>query len=137
MTSPVVVDTGPIVAFLNRRDAHHRWARQEFAEVRPPLLTCEAVLSEACFLVRHLPGGPDAVLELVTRGAVEVSFALADELPRLRRLMARYADRPMSLADACLVRLAEQYPASHVFTTDGDFRVYRKNDRRAIPLIAP
>ncbi|MEW6486357.1 MAG: pilus assembly protein [Thermodesulfobacteriota bacterium] len=137
MNAPTILDTGPLVAFLNRRDVHHGWARTRLAELRPPLLTCEAVLSEACFLLRGLPSGPDAALELVARGIVELSYRLAGEVPRLRDLMARYADQPMSLADACLVRMAELNPASAVLTTDGHFRVYRKKGRLAIPIIAP
>jgi len=132
-----ILDTGPLVAFLNRRDIHHGWARARLDDIRPPLLTCESVLSEACFLVRTLPAGQDAVLDLVARGIVEVSYSLAGEVLRLRQLMARYADQPMSLADACLVRMAELHPASAVLTTDGHFRVYRKNGRLAIPIVAP
>lgn len=137
MTPAVILDTGPLVALLNRRDAHHPWARERFAEIKPPLLTCEAVLSEACFLVRNLPGGPGLVLQAVSTGAIEIPFTLSDELSRLQNLIHRYAGRPMSLADACLVRMAELHPSSPVFTTDDDFRVYRKNGRAAIPLIAP
>lgn len=137
MIAPTILDTGPWVAFLNRRDVHHGWARTQMAQLRPPLLTCEAVLSEACFLLRAVPSGPDAALELVARGIVEVSYRVAGEVARLRQLMVRYEDQPMSLADACLVRMAELSPASAVLTTDRHFRVYRKRGRLAIPLIAP
>jgi uncharacterized protein len=134
---PVILDTGPLVALLNRRDTHHGWAKTRFMEIGPPLLTCEAVLSEACFLVRRQPGGPTAVLDAACRGVIEVSFALSKELPEIQSLMKRYANRPISLADACLVRMAELHRSSPVFTTDGDFRVYRRNGRGTIPLIAP
>jgi len=135
VTPPVILDTGPLVALLNRRDTHHRWARDHFAALKPPLLTCEPVLSEACFLVRNLPDGPAAVLQAVASGAIDLSFAISPELHQIQRLILRYADRPMSLADACLVRMAELHPSSPVFTTDGDFRIYRKNGRAAIPLV--
>lgn len=129
------MDTGPLVAFLNARDAHHDWARKVLDGVEPPLRTCEAVISEACFLVRRLKGGPDAVLELVARGIVQIGFRLDAELGPVRRLMTRYASTPMSLADACLVRMTELDGRATVLTLDKDFRVYRRNGRQIIPVI--
>jgi predicted nucleic acid-binding protein len=102
-----------------------------------PLLTCEAVVSETCFLLRHARGGPSAVLELIDRGALRIAFRLEDNVGAVGRLMARYASVPMSLADACLVRMAEQHSDSRVLTLDRDFRLYRKHGRHAIPAIMP
>ena len=133
----VVVDTGPLVAFLNRRDRFHTWARETLGTIEAPLVTCEAVISEACFLLRSTKGGPDAILDLVTRGIVMVPFRLASELPTVRRLMARYANVPMSLADACLVRMTELDPRAAVLTLDGDFSVYRRHRRNVVPTIMP
>ena len=133
----VIIDTGPLVALLVARERHHGWARETLDALEPPLFTCEAVLSEACFLVRDLRGGRDAVLGLVARGAVEVGFALTVEIERVRRLMARYASVPMSLADACLVRMAELHADAVILTLDSDFRIYRRNGRQALPLIMP
>ena len=99
-----------------------------------PLLTCEAVVSETCFLVRHARGGPSAVL--LSRGALRIAFQLEDNVSAVR-LMARYARVPMSLADACLVRMAEAHTDSRVLTLDRDFRLYRKHGRHAIPAIMP
>jgi predicted nucleic acid-binding protein len=133
----VVIDTGPLVAFLNRRDAGHAWALQTLRGITGPLRTCEAVLSEACFLVRRIAGGPDAVMELVARGIVEVPFRLSDEVAAVRKLMARYASLPMSLADASLVRMTELDPKLTVMTLDDDFRVYRKLGRQLVPVLMP
>ncbi len=133
----IIVDTGPLVAFLNKRDRHHAWVREVLGTVEPPLVTCESVLSEACFLVRDLPGGSDAVLELVSRGIVQVSFSLADELADVRRLMKKYQNVPMAIADACLVRMTELERDSAVLTVDSDFRVYRRNRRQVVPTIMP
>lgn len=137
MTAPVVLDTGPFVAFLNRRDQYHQWATTQMARIPPPLLTCEAVISEACFLLRTLRGGSVAVLDLLDRGLVRVPFRLGEEIPQVKRLLARYANVPMSLADACLVRMTEQYTGSMLLTCDSDFRIYRKNRRRIIPTLMP
>ena len=137
MTRSVVLDTGPLVALLNRRDRYHRWTTEQWAEVEPPVLTCEAVLTEACFLLRKSPGGPAAVLELVSRSVVTVAYDVEADVEALSRLMTRYADVPMSLADACLVRMVERQPDAAVLTLDRDFRVYRSHGRRVIPALMP
>lgn len=137
MTQPVLLDTGPLVAFLNRRDRYHQWASGQLAQINPPLLTCEAVLSEACFLLRHLRGGAEAVLALLRRGLVRVEFRLDEHATPVEKLLARYASVPMSLADACLVRIAELTPEATVLTLDRDFTVYRKLGRHVVPTILP
>jgi uncharacterized protein len=137
LSEVLLLDTGPLVAFLNRNDDHHGWATRVLARLAPPLLTCEAVLSEACFLLRRSRGGPEAVLQLVERGLVVDGFRCEQEIPALRRLLARYADVPMSFADACLVRLSEQHPSSRLLTLDHDFKVYRRNGRQVIPVLSP
>ena len=137
MDKSIIVDTGPLVAFLNRSDRYHNWTKQQWEQVRPPLLTCEAVLAETCFLMRHLPGGSQAVLELVNRGVIQSTFNLEQEVQTLMKLIKRYADVPMSLADACLVRMTEQHTQSRVLTLDQDFRIYRKHSRQVIPLLIP
>jgi uncharacterized protein len=137
MKRHILLDTGPLVAVLNKEDAHHAWAIDQWARVTPPLLTCEAVLSEACFLLRGYTSGPRAVLEAVRRGAIEMPFRLTDHAVRVGQLMAKYAQIPMSLADACLVCMAELHAESAVFTIDRDFRVYRKHGRTVIPVLMP
>lgn len=137
MSETLLLDTGPLVAFLNRRDRHHRWALRVLDAVAPPLVTCEAVLSEACFLLRRTAGGANAVLELVARGLVTVGFRCEPEAAALRRLLARYASVPMSFADACLVRMSEQLPTCRVLTLDQDFSIYRRSGRQVIPLLTP
>jgi uncharacterized protein len=132
-----LVDTGPLVALLNRRDRHHGWARQTFDTVEPPIFSCEAVLSEACSLLGGSTGGADAVLELLANDVIKVDFSMEPEVAALRALMKKFADVPMSLADACLVRMTELEPQSIIVTLDADFRVYRRNRRRSIPTIMP
>ena len=137
MTQPVLIDTGPLVAYLNRADNHYRWAKSQLAGLTPPLLTCEAVLAEACFLLAKYPDGYAAVLELLRRDAIRIAFSLQQEIEPISKLMARYANVPISLADASLVRMAEIFSDSPVLTLDSDFRIYRRNGRQAIPLIIP
>ena len=82
MKRQVVLDTGPLVALLNRGDRHHQWARNQWGQMTPPLFTCEAVLAEACFLVRRFADGQTAVLELARRGILDLSFRLTEETGR-------------------------------------------------------
>jgi predicted nucleic acid-binding protein len=133
----VLLDTGPLVAFLNARDRYHGWSAGVLEEVEAPVFSCEAVLSEACFLLRNARGGREAVLKLVERGLLQVPFRLEAESAPVRRLLARYAEVPMSLADACLVRMSEQTPESVVVTLDRDFRIYRRQGRNVVPTVMP
>ena len=137
MIRHVILDTGPLVALLDRNDRHHQWATDQWGQITPPLFTCEAVLAEACFLVRRFPGGQAAVMDLVRRGILDLSFRLLEEIEAIARLLQKYQDVPMSLADACLVRMAERYAGGVVFTLDNDFSIYRKIGRQTIPTLMP
>jgi predicted nucleic acid-binding protein len=132
-----LLDTGPLVAFLNESDQHHKWAIDQWASLPPPLLACEPVLTEACFLVQRNGGNPGNVLVLLQRGVLKCSFTVEQEASALETLMRRYHDTPMSLADACLVRLAELHQDCRLFTLDRDFTRYRRHGRQVIPLLAP
>ncbi len=131
------IDTGPLVAFLNARDSFHKWATETLSTIEPPLHTWESVVSEACFLLRHLKCGPDAVLELVSRGILTLDFHLDVEHSSVKKLMTKYQSVPMSLADACLVRMTELDHNLTIITIDDDFRVYRRNGRQSVPVIMP
>lgn len=137
MKSRVIVDAGPLVALLNRSDTHHKWVVQQLGDIQPPMLTCEAVLAEATYLTRAVPGARAALIEMLGEGFLSIGIALADHHSTILTMVRRYTDVPMSLADACLVRLAELYPQSPVLTLDSDFVVYRKNGRQVIPVIHP
>lgn len=138
MTRRVILDTGPLIAILNPQDRHHRWAQEQWAQVTPPFLTCEAVITEACFLAHRLArGGEEAVVSLIERGVLDVSFQLADEAATVARMMKKYRDVPMSLADACLVRMSERHAGSLILTLDGDFRIYRSSARQSVPAWTP
>lgn len=133
----IVLDTGPLVALLNRRDRHNSWVREVLDTVEPPVFTCEPVMSEACFLLSQIAGGSDAALRLVSEDVLRIDFQLATEIEALRGLMRKFANVPMSLADACVVRMTELEQRSVVLTLDSDFRVYRRNRRQTIPAIMP
>lgn len=133
----LLLDTGPWVALHCRDDRHHTWAREQFASHPGPFLTCEAVVAETCFLLVRGGFDPAKALALVERGVVQIAMSLHDEMASVRALFERYDNVPASLADACLIRLAELYEPSRVLTLDSDFHVYRRHGRKAIGLITP
>ena len=122
---------------LDKRDQQHVWATSIAARFRPPWQTCEAVISEACFLTRALPNARHAILEMLQQRLLTIGLRLDQEAERIATLMNQYADVPMSLADACLVRMSELTADCVVLTIDSDFRIYRRNGRKSIPLLTP
>lgn len=132
-----LLDAGPLVAYLSDRDKWHTWAVRQFSQLRPPLVSCEPVLGEACFLAHRKGGEAADVLRLLHRRAFITDFDLATEAVAVETLMRRYAVTPMSLADACLVRLSELHRECRVFTLDSHFQRYRRQGRQMIPLLSP
>ena len=133
MAKTVLIDSGCIVAALHRRDQHHAWAR-EFRGLYRPVRNVRSGVIRKFF---PLGTGPQALCTLLERKIISVGFSLQDEVTGILRLLRRYDDTPMSLADACLVRMAELIDDSVIFTTDSDFRTYRKHGRQIIPIITP
>lgn len=133
---PVILDAGPLVAWLCPRDQYHEWSLQAFSEIRVSGVICEAVLTEVCHLASKEGIACAKVVDFVIEGGFRVE-TLNDEFHSLRTLVKRYADVPMDFADACVTRLAEIYDGSSVCTTDSDFLIYRKNRTVPIPLLAP
>jgi uncharacterized protein len=134
---PCLLDTGPLVSFVGAGLRHHAWAVEQWKRLRPPLLTCEPVLTEAAFLLKREGRDTDALFALLERGVIRIALAVQKEQADLRALMHRYRNRPMSLADACLVRLSEIHAAGEVFTLDSDFRIYRRHGNKVIPVRMP
>ncbi len=134
---PAIVDTGPLVAFFDRAERHHRWVAERVEELDAPLLVCEPVLAEAMFLLARHAKAQDALFEILQNGALRVAFRIEEHVDALRKLLQKYRDTPMSLADACLVRMAEIHERHAVLTLDSDFLVYRKHGRVPLTLIQP
>jgi len=135
MARNVLVDAGFVVALLSRRDSHHHWAVAQAPRFALPWSTCEAVLSEAF----HLLGGRGAsgLSALLRRRAMVVAFDVGNDLESVLKLIQKYADVPMSLADACLVRMTETLADPVILTTDSDFRIYRRHSRQVVPCVMP
>jgi predicted nucleic acid-binding protein len=133
----LILDTGPWVALLCRDERHHDWAKAQFSQTAEPLLTCEAVVAETCFLLARAGFDPSRALALIERGVVQVAMSLSTEVAAVRALFQRYDNVPASLADACLIRLSELHDPCRVLTLDSDFHVYRRHGRKVIPLLIP
>jgi predicted nucleic acid-binding protein len=131
----VLLDTGPLVAYLASRDQHHDWAVAQFSALREPVLICEPVWTEAAFLLSRRGLSSEILWTIRRREVVKFAFNLDADYVSVASLMHRYAEVPMSLADACLVRMSELHRDCHVFTLDQHFKLYRRFGRQVIPLI--
>ena len=132
----MLLDTGPLVALLSRNDVNHARARQIFAECAPPFRSCEAVIAEACFLMRKVHAtGPADVAALGLRGVFSTAIAAQEHWADIAALLKKYADRPISLADACLIQCAEIHQEARIATFDSDFGVYKWARTRRFDLL--
>ena len=122
---PVLLDTGVIVALLDRSERLHRACAGAVRELRAPLITCEAVIAESCYLLRNLSGASEAVIENVAAGVFQIPFQLSRESAGVKHVLRKYRDRKIDLADACLIRLADEFGTADILTLDQDFLIYR------------
>lgn len=135
--SVVLLDTGPLVAYLDAAQASHEWTVEQFATLSEPVVTCEAVITEACFLLRRRKEALQKIADYLRDGIIRLDFALSERHERVFDLMRCYHNVPMSVADACLVCMAEEKRGSRVFTLDSDFSIYRLHGRTAPLVIRP
>jgi len=135
MARSVIVDSGFLVALVRRDDAAHGWASAVSGRLPAPWHTCEAALSETFFVSG--PALRQVVAALLARDLLVCDFSLRIEQQAILALMEKYADVPMSLADACLVRMTEVLPDPVLLTTDSDFHIYRRHSRQVIPCLLP
>lgn len=132
-----LIDTGPLVALLVGDDHQHAWAVEQSKHAPATVLTCEAVISEALYLLKREGHGADSLFALVEVGFLRSEFDFHAEYRHVSTMMRRYAQRAMSFADACLVRMAELRPDACIWTLDRDFHFYRKHGRQTLSLVAP
>lgn len=137
MNERVLLDAGPLVAWLDGEDQWHSVAVNLSRGFRPPFLTCEPVVTEVCFLLQRLPRAIEQIGKWMENGHLKVAFALGGDYERVFELMEKYRDLPMSLAYACLVRMIEAGIGDRVLTLDHHFRVYRHSGRRVVPVRMP
>ena len=135
MPKNIIADSSALVALVRHDDQHHPWMAAQLDMLPNRWHTCESVLSETFFLAGDK--GAPVVKQMLKLGAVSITFNLANELDPVLALMDKYSDVPMSLADACLVRMSEILPDPTVLTTDRDFKIYRRHSRQVIPCLSP
>jgi predicted nucleic acid-binding protein len=130
-----LLDTGVIVALLDRSEREHVACAKAVEGSSAPLITCEAVIAESCYLLRGLAGAAEAILENVRSGVFQIPFQLTQAAAPLQRLFRKYRDREMDLADACLVHLAGELQTGDILTLDHDFEIYRWGANKSFRLL--
>ena len=133
--NPILLDTGVIVGLLDRSEKYHSACAKAVREVDAPLITCESVITESCFLLRSLPGASEAVIENVAAGIFEIPFQLSPEAPGVKQVLRKYRDRRIDLADACLIRLADEFETGDILTLDKDFAIYRWSKNKTFRML--
>jgi predicted nucleic acid-binding protein len=129
-----ILDAGPLIAAINSRDHHHRWARETLERLGPPFYSCPEAMAEAAAMT----GRPAAIVEMIQAKEIVLAFDLSGETAGVLALLKKYRDREMDLADACIVRMTELMRDCRVITLDrSDFAIYRRNGRGVIPVIVP
>ncbi len=132
---PILLDTGVIVALLDRSEKFHQACSEAVQSLEAPLVTCEAVIAESCYLLRNLPGAPEAVIENVVEGIFQVPFQLSREAVGVKQVLRKYRDRRIDLADACLIRLADEFETADILTLDKDFQIYRWGKNKSFHIL--
>lgn len=133
----VLLDTGVIVASLDRSERYHEACVAALAETSGPLITCEAVIAESCYLLRYLRGAADAVVANVAAGVFQVPFSLKDSAEAIGSILRKYQDSDIDFADACLVHLATDLRTADILTLDRDFEHYRWGRNNAFRMLIP
>jgi predicted nucleic acid-binding protein len=126
-----------IVGLLDRTDAGHDLCVQALDLVDRPMITCEAVVSESCFLLRHISGAPEEVLMNLEKGVFRIGFELSACVSAVRNLMRKYVDTPIDFADACLIQMADELSTGDILTLDKDFLHYRWRKTKPFNLLIP
>jgi len=134
---PVLIDTGVIVALLDRSEGRHTDCVSAMEKLDRPLVTCEAVIAESCYLLRKLPGAPETVIENVEHGVFQIPFQLSRAATSVRGILRKFRDLPADFADACLIQLADEVNTGDILTLDSDFRSYRWRRNHAFRLLLP
>lgn len=134
---PVLLDTGVIVALLQRDSQRHQDCVRAISALSRPLVTCEAVIVESCHLLRRFPGAPEAILANLKQGEFEIPFALSESVTEVRTVMHKYRDVPASFADACLIHMADELDTGDILTLDTDFLTYRWRRTKPFAMLIP
>ncbi|TVR18015.1 MAG: PIN domain-containing protein [Balneolaceae bacterium] len=133
----IFIDTGPVVAFLNKNDQHHSFVEQQMRNYPPPFYICEAVVTESFFLMSRVPNGEEKLIELLETPHIQLESSYSNQPRQIHEFVKKYSNIPMSFADACLVQMAEKSKDSLIFTIDRGFQMYRSSNGNPLSLISP
>lgn len=133
----ILIDTGPIVAFLNKNDQYHSFVKENMSLLMAPFYSCEAVITESFFLMSRIPMGVEKLIELLEMQYILIQPVYSENQSSIHHLIQSYSNIPMSMADACLVQMTDQRKESSIFTLDSDFQIYRSLKGEHIQVIAP
>jgi predicted nucleic acid-binding protein len=131
----VLLDTGCIVALLDRSEEHHEQCVEVVSAIQEQLITCEAVIAESCYLLRGIHGAAAAVVENASTGIFQIPYFVKDRGPQIVKLLKKYSNVPMDFADACLVDMATEFQTGRILTLDRDFKIYRWAKNRAFEFL--
>jgi uncharacterized protein len=134
---PVLIDTGVIFALLDPDERAHERCVQALRGLYRPLATCEAVITESCYLLRNKPDAVEALLANINSGFFQLRFDLVDSVVHVQRILEKYRDTPADFADACLIQLADELDTGDILTLDSDFKHYRWRRNKPFRLLIP
>jgi uncharacterized protein len=134
---PILLDTGVIVAWLDTSESKHQDCVDVLQGTSSPLVTCEGVIAESCYLLRNVTGAKEAVLENVSSGVFQIPLRLSEAASDVRRILLKYRDHNVDLADACLVHLANEFETGEILTLDSDFQIYRWGKNKPFRSLVP
>ena len=134
---PVLLDTGVIVALLDPSDSFHERCAHALSGLGAALVTCEAVIVESCYLLRHVAGAAESILRSVATREFLLPITLVNSAGSVERILQKYRDREVDLADAWLIHLANEFGTGEILTLDGDFQIYRWGRNNSFHLLVP
>jgi predicted nucleic acid-binding protein len=134
---PILVDASFLVSVYDKQEPYHLQCMAVLDQVNRPLVTCEPVVTEAVYLLRRLPGAPQAILAGIREGQLEVPFQLAHGVNEVLAYYTKYRDTPADFADACLIAMADKLGTGDILTLDSDFMHYRWRRTRRFRLLVP
>jgi uncharacterized protein len=134
---PVLLDASVIVALLDRRERYHRKCATYFQRPSHPLFTCEAAITESCFLLASNPAAQESVLRNVADGIFQIPFVMSHVAAEVLAIMRKCSDVPASFADACLIAMANDLDTGDILTLDSHFEHYRWRRNQAFNLLIP
>ena len=134
---PILIDTGVIFALLDQDESRHGVCVHALEEIFRPIVTCEAVISESCYLLRRRPKVIGALLTNIASGLFQVPFQLSRSAAQVEAIHRKYRDTPADFADACLIAMADELDTGDILTLDSDFKHYRWRRTRAFNMLIP